>query len=138
MIDFDKLFVYTDGACRGNPGIGAIAVVICDENENIIKKHSEYIGKTTNNQAEYMAILKALEMAAGLANEVVLFSDSENTIKQLKGVNKVRDMKLKPLFEKVKEKERLFETVKYTYVRRENNKRVDKLVNKCLDKKLKS
>jgi ribonuclease HI len=138
MIDFNKLCIHTDGASRGNPGPGAIAVVICDENGNIIKEHSEYIGHTTNNQAEYRALIKALEMTDGITKEIILFSDSDNTVKQLKGINKVRDEKLKPLFEKVKEKERLFEKVTYTHVRRGNNKRADKLVNECLDKKLKS
>lgn len=130
----DVLLIHTDGGSRNNPGPGAIAVVIRDKGGNLIKEYSERIGKTTNNRAEYLAIIRALEMAAKLCRgEVRIFSDSENTVKQLKGTNRVRDVELQRLHGIVKDREKLFEKVTYNHVRREDNKRADWLVNRALD-----
>lgn len=134
-MQYDKLHIHTDGGSRGNPGPGAIAVVIKDENGKTVEEYSEFIGETTNNRAEYSAILKALELAIKFCRkEIMIFSDSENTVKQLQGINKVKDKELLKLFQNVKEKEKYFEKVTYNHIKRENNKRADKLVNETLDK----
>ena len=139
MIKFNKLIIHVDGACRGNPGPGAIGIVIYDNKRKKIKEHSEFIGKTTNNRAEYTALVRVLELAAKLSKgEIKCFSDSENTVKQLNGINKVKDKELMKLFKKVKDLEKMFEKVKYNHVKRENNKRADELANECLDSVLKS
>jgi len=133
-MQYDKLYIHTDGGSRGNPGPGAIAVVIKDENGKTIEEYSRCIGETTNNRAEYSAILKALELADKLCKkEITIFSDSENTVKQLQGINKVKDKELLKLFNITKEKEKSFEKVTYNHVKREDNKRADKLVNEALD-----
>lgn len=134
-MQYDKLYIHTDGGSRGNPGLGAIAVVIKDENGKTVEEYSRCIGETTNNRAEYSAIIKALEFAVKLCKKwVIIFSDSENSVKQLQGINKVKDKELLKLFQNVKEKEKCFESVTYTHVKRDDNKRADKLVNEALDK----
>lgn len=138
MPKYDTLTVYTDGGSRRNPGPGAIAVVIYDDKGNLIKEYSEFIGNTTNNRAEYTALIRALELAVSFCKgEIILFSDSKLVVNQLSWKWKVRNNELKPVFERAKEREKMFEKVSYTHVRRENNKRADELVNECLDKKLK-
>jgi len=80
-----KISIYTDGGSRGNPGNSAIGIIIIDS-KKIIYKHGEYIGKATNNKAEYTALIKALKKASELFHEEVsCFSDSELMIKQLNG-----------------------------------------------------
>jgi ribonuclease HI len=136
MTKHDVLYVYTDGGSRGNPGPGAIAVVICDDSGNMIKEHCECIGETTNNRAEYTAIIKALAIASKISNgEIKFFSDSKLAINQLSGNWKVRDAEINPLFNKVKEEEKPFDKITYSHMHRENEKiqRADELVNNALD-----
>jgi ribonuclease HI len=138
MSKYDKLLIHVDGGCRGNPGPGAIAFVIEDDEGNGVEEHSEFIGETTNNRAEYAAVIAALEMAHQLCKgEVSIFSDSKLVVNQLSGSWKIGDKELKTLFEDAKKSESSFEKVTYTHVRRENNKRADELVNETLDNKLK-
>jgi ribonuclease HI len=129
------LSIYTDAGARGNPGPAAIAVLVFRDGR-LVKQHGEYIGEVTNNQAEYRAIIKALELAHSMgAKELELFTDSELVARQLKGTYKVKDAKLKPLHEKVKALEKGFEKVSYSSVPRGNLRiwLADKLVNKILD-----
>jgi len=138
MQKYDKLYVYTDGGSRGNPGPSAIAIIIFDKDENLIKKHSECIGETTNNRAEYIALIKALELAREIGGkEIFCFSDSENTVKQVLGINKIRDKNLLRFFNILKEKEKVFKKVTYKHEMRTNKKikMADKLVNEVLNKK---
>jgi ribonuclease HI len=132
-----KVYVYTDGGSRGNPGPGAIAVVILDAEKNIIAEHKEFIGETTNNKAEYKAMVKAFEMAVKLkASELVCFSDSQLLVNQLKGEWKVRDDTLKPMFKSIKEMEKSFQKVTFNHIRRCSDrfsKLADELVNESLD-----
>ncbi|NIO23025.1 MAG: reverse transcriptase-like protein [Candidatus Aenigmarchaeota archaeon] len=127
--------IYTDGASRGNPGPGAIAFIIF-KGEKIIRKHSHFIGKTTNNVAEYRALISALERARKLSKEVRLFSDSKLLVKQMKGEYKVKKPHIKELFEKAKTLEGGFEKIEYVHVNRTNPgiKMVDKMVNQVLDR----
>jgi len=135
MEKYETLNVYTDGGSRGNPGPGAIAIVICDESGEVVKEHCECIGRTTNNQAEYSAVIKALELSSRLCKELKLFSDSKLVVNQLSGDWKVRDEDLKPFFARVQELEMSFKKVSYIHIRREKNKRADELVNEALDSK---
>ena len=117
-----KLVIYTDGACRGNPGPASIGIVICKESGTIVKEYKGFIGNATNNIAEYRALIKALELASDFSvTRVECFSDSELMVKQLNGAYRVKNEKLHELFLQVKEKERRFERVTYSHVPRENN-----------------
>ncbi len=129
-----KLLIYTDAGSRGNPGPAAIAILIFQEGK-LLKRHGEYIGPATNNQAEYTAVIKALELAHSQgAKEIKLYSDSELVCRQLKGEYKVKNALLKPLFEKTKALEKGLK-VTYASVSRENPvlKMADRLVNDLLD-----
>lgn len=131
-----KFIIYTDGGARGNPGPAGIGAVILDARKKTVKEISECIGETTNNQAEYKALLRALEEAKKLGStEVDIFMDSELVIKQLKQEYKVRDKDLGQLF--IKAWNLLHGFKKYTlrHVLRHKNKRADELVNEALDKK---
>jgi ribonuclease HI len=132
----NKLIINTDGGSRGNPGPAGIGVVFSDEDGKIIAKFKECIGEATNNIAEYRALILALEKAKDFeANEIECRLDSELVVKQLRGEYKVKDEKLKPLFEKAHELA-FFKPIKYVHVRRELNKEADKLVNDVLDAQL--
>jgi ribonuclease HI len=128
-----KLIINTDGGSRGNPGHAAIGVVFSDENGEIIAKFNQYIGKATNNVAEYSALVHALERAKDFEyEEIECRLDSELVVKQLLGEYKVKDPGMRELYEKV-QKLVFFKPIKYIHVRREQNKLADKLVNECLD-----
>jgi ribonuclease HI len=131
-----KLIIYTDGACRGNPGPAGIGIVICNESGKIIKEDKGFIGNATNNIAEYRALIKALELASDFSvTRVECFSDSELMVRQLNGAYRVKDEKLHELFLLVREKEKLFDRVNYSHVSREKGliKRADKLANLAID-----
>ncbi|HIH25248.1 ribonuclease HI family protein [Candidatus Woesearchaeota archaeon] len=131
-----KVNVYCDGASRGNPGRSSIGVVIYDSDMNIIERYKEFIGKNTNNFAEYSSLIKALKLASKFTdNEVNVFMDSELVVKQLLGKYKVKQVHLKILFDKVKINEKLFSKVNYKNVPRENiyQQEADKLANEALD-----
>ncbi|NCN39463.1 MAG: ribonuclease H [Candidatus Aenigmarchaeota archaeon CG_4_10_14_0_8_um_filter_37_24] len=132
----DELNVYTDGGSRGNPGMSAIGVLICGKDGKILKQHSEFLGRGTNNTAEYTALIKALKIAGKLSGGIInCFSDSQLMVRQLTGMYKVKNYSLKKLFLEVKDLEKKFEEVNYIHVNRENKKItiVDKLVNEMLD-----
>ena len=130
----DKLIIYTDGGSRGNPGPAAIGVVIRD------KGYSEAIGETTNNVAEYKAIIFALKKTKALLGgkkvketELEIRSDSELIVSQLKGKYKIKDEELKTLFIEVWNRKQDFKKVDFTLIPREKNKAADKLVNSELN-----
>lgn len=136
-----KLKVFTDGASRGNPGEAGIGIVVYDESDNIIKKWNEYIGKTTNNQAEYLALIKSLDLIRELKETIQIefiefFADSELMVKQLRLEYKVKDEGLKPLFKKFNT---LINELKIPYkinhIERKLNKEADKLANMGIDNK---
>ena len=132
-----KLIVHTDGGARGNPGPAGIGVYITDESGQTVMEHSRYIGETTNNQAEYTAVIDALEHCKTLgADEVEFFLDSELVVRQLNHQYKVRDAGLAPLFLRVWNLSTGFRAVRFTHVRRESNKEADKLVNLAIDRHL--
>ena len=132
-----KLKVYSDGASRGNSGHAAIAYTILDEDGKVLRKHSRYVGVRTNNQAEYEALISALEAALELKDrEAACHMDSELVVKQLNREYKVRDQKLKPLWWKIQELEKKFQEVTFTHVPRTDRhiQEVDRLANQTLDR----
>ncbi|MFA5333905.1 MAG: ribonuclease HI family protein [Candidatus Nanoarchaeia archaeon] len=131
-----ELFIYTDGGSRGNPGKSAIGIVILGKDEKILLEYKEFIGLGTNNQAEYKAILKSLELAKKFSGKILhLFSDSELVVKQLKGIYKVKNPDLSNLYEKIKILVKDYEKVNYSNVKRSNKyvSLADSLVNRAMD-----
>jgi ribonuclease HI len=125
-----RVVIYSDGASKGNPGDAGIGVVISDTEGNVLREIADYIGKQTNNVAEYSALIRGLEEAADLgATQVDICVDSELLARQLTGVYKVKAPNLKPLFEELVTLLRVFERATVTHVVREYNKRADELAN---------
>lgn len=135
-MSFKKLKIFSDGGARGNPGPAGIGAIIYDIEDNIVAKVSEYIGETTNNQAEYKACLAGIKKASELgAEEAEFFLDSELVVKQLNREYKVKNKDLAPLFVKIFNETLKFRKVTFTHIRRELNKEADKLANEAMDKK---
>ncbi|MFH1412723.1 MAG: ribonuclease HI family protein [bacterium] len=130
-----KLIIHTDGGARGNPGPAGIGVVIEDEKGKIIKTISKYLGKTTNNQAEYQAILYGINEAVKLkSKEADFYLDSELAVKQLNRQYKVKSKNLQPLFVKIYNQTLKFKKVTFKHVGREKNREADKLANDAMDR----
>lgn len=128
-----KLIINTDGGSRGNPGPAAIGVVFSDESGEVVARYKECIGETTNNVAEYSALVLALTKAKDFeATEIECRLDSELVVKQLNGQYKVKDPNMKELYARVQDLI-FFKPVKFVHVRREYNKLADALVNEALD-----
>lgn len=133
----DNLTAYTDGGSRGNPGPAAIGAVIEDENSKIYE-YGEFIGHTTNNEAEYKALILALTKAKALkAKKINCLLDSELVVKHLNHQYRIKEEKIIPLFIKVWNLMLDFEKVTFTHIPREKNKKADALVNKILDNETK-
>ncbi|MBU4257345.1 ribonuclease HI family protein [Candidatus Parcubacteria bacterium] len=135
---YSKLTIYTDGGARNNPGPAGIGAVFYNENKEVIAEISEYIGLATNNQAEYKALLAAIEKAKKLgAEELEFYLDSELVVKQLNREYRVKDKNLAPLFVKIYNATMGFKKVTFKHIPREMNKEADRLVNLAIDKGLK-
>jgi ribonuclease HI len=133
-VDIDKLIIYTDGAARGNPGPAAIGVVLKDDKGNVVGTISRRLSPTTNNQAEYQAIIAGLEKAIGLGVKSVLVkSDSELVVNQINGRFKIKNTALRPLYQKVVQLTGSLKNFSITYIPREQNRQADALANKALD-----
>lgn len=129
-----KLEIYIDGGARGNPGPAGVGVVILDPSGKKIKDISKYIGETTNNIAEYNALLYGLEEALILrADEIKINLDSELVAKQLAGEYRVKDTSIKPLFERAVNMLKSFKNFEINHIDRSKNKEADKLVNKAVN-----
>jgi len=132
------IYTNSDGGARGNPGPGAIGVIV-REDEKILTKYSLKIGRyVTNNIAEYQAIIKALELASRFTQgKLTCFLDSELVVNQLLGKYKVRHPELINLFLKVQKLQENFESIEYVHVSREEKFQVlvDELLNAELDRK---
>ena len=128
-----KLVIYTDGASRGNPGRAAIGAILKDEKGALVATISRGIGKATNNQAEYQAVIAALEKAISMgADSVELNSDSELIVKQIKGQYRVKKESLRPLYENVMQLKSRLDNFRIRHVQRERNWEADKLANAAL------
>ncbi|HET7673737.1 MAG TPA: reverse transcriptase-like protein [Candidatus Saccharimonadales bacterium] len=127
--------LFTDGGSRGNPGPAATGVVILDMEDNVVKKSSTYLGKTTNNQAEYQALSEGLRLAQTLGvEELSVYMDSELIVKQINGIYKIKNADLKPHYDDVLVLADKFRKISFTHVPRAMNKLADEMVNECLDK----
>ncbi len=136
-----KISIHTDGGARGNPGPAAIGVVIQGAPWPKAKCYGNYIGETTNNVAEYQAVIFGLKKAARLLGKneakktnVEIHTDSELIARQMMREYKVKMPHLKPLFLKASELLKNFASVAFIIIRREKNKEADALVNEALDK----
>lgn len=133
------IYTNSDGGARGNPGPGAIGIVIRNNNE-ILTKYSQFIGRNaTNNIAEYEALIKALEIASKFTKEeVTCILDSELIVNQLLGKYKVRNTKLLELFLKVQKLQENFKKIKYQHVSRMDKYQqiADEILNEELDKEV--
>jgi len=126
--------LFADGGSRGNPGPSALGYVILSMNDQIVVKKGEYLGITTNNQAEYQALKTGLEEAARMRAEIVhVYMDSLLVINQMLGVFKVKNRDLWPIHAAVKDIAAGFKKVTYTHVPRNMNKIADAAVNEALD-----
>jgi ribonuclease HI len=135
MPELPALTIHTDGASRGNPGDAAFAFVITGEGRPTVEE-AGLLGRVTNNQAEYAALIKALERAVAVApgHPVVVHSDSELMVKQMRGEYKVKSEDLRDLYEQARRLVARFPAgVSFRHVRREQNKRADELCNLALD-----
>ena len=121
---------HVDGAARGNPGPAGVGVVIEDAEGQVVKEIAEPLGRTTNNVAEYTAMIRALEEARALGcSRLAVFTDSELMAHQLNGKYAVKAAHLIPLYQRARLLLKQFDAATVTHVRRELNKRADALSN---------
>lgn len=126
-----RLKIFFDGSSHGNPGPSGIGVIILDETGRVLDKLEEYAGIRTNNEAEYLALIKALEKALELgAGDVELYSDSELLVKQINGEYSVKSENLRNLHRKAVELMGKL-NARLTHVKREKNREANKLANKA-------
>jgi ribonuclease HI len=124
-----------DGAARGNPGPAAFAYVIRHDGETVLEENG-LLGETTNNIAEYTALVEALTKAHELkASELLIRSDSELLVKQMNGQYRVKNEGLLPLYKQASQLARQFKSVSYSHVPREENREADRLCNEALNGK---
>lgn len=128
-----KLFLFTDGASRGNPGPAAAGVVLKGEKGKVLIERGQFLGRMTNNEAEYRALLLGLELAKDLRPEtLVCFLDSELVVSQINGLWRVKKSHLRELLFKVRQVERHYPKVLYKLIPREENADADTLANEAL------
>jgi len=132
--------IYTDGGARGNPGPAGIGAIFMNVDGAIIKKYSEFIGKSTNNRAEYRAVIFALKKVKVLFGKqktkqlgLEFYLDSELVVKQMRGEYRIKEKDLQPLFCDVWNLKIDFGAVEFFSIAREQNKEADKLVNEAID-----
>ncbi|MBU1046061.1 ribonuclease HI family protein [Patescibacteria group bacterium] len=135
-----KIIVFTDGASRGNPGPASLGVIIADSRGAAQKEYSETIGKATNNEAEYQAVIFALKKIKALVGkakiknaEVLIKSDSELMVSQLSGKYKIKEPNIQKLFIQVWNLKIDYKKVDFQLIPREQNALADKLANQALD-----
>lgn len=129
----DEIHIYTDGGSRGNPGPSASGVVISTSSGEVLESFGKYLGVTTNNQAECLALKFALEAAAKYEpKRIKCFMDSMLVCMQAQGKWKIKNEDLKPIYEDIKKLAQEY-SVSYEHVYRANNKAADAEVNKAID-----
>lgn len=138
-----KFIIHTDGGSRGNPGEAAIGAVIEEVGGGLKKEYGEYIGRATNNEAEYQAVIFALKKLKQLVGKetvseakIEVLLDSELLERQINGFFKVEDANIQPLFLQLWNLKIDFSDIKFKHIPREKNKEADRMVNAALDKEL--
>lgn len=130
----DAVVIYSDGGSRGNPGPSAAGYIILDSRQEVIAEGGEYLGITTNNQAEYQGVRLGLEKAKELGYKKVDFKlDSMLVVNQMKGYYKIKNRELWPINERIRMLMTEFDRVTFTHVNRQFNQLADGMVNKTLD-----
>lgn len=130
----EKYKLFTDGGSRGNPGPAAAGVVCYSSTDEVVFAKGKYLGVTTNNEAEYKALVLGLEVCLEKKlTSVEVYMDSELVVKQVLGLYKVKNENLQTFHKKVLELKKQFTLLTFTHVRREKNKMADSLVNQTLD-----
>jgi len=133
----DRLILYIDGASRGNPGRAGAGIWITNREREKISEVSRYLGHKTNNEAEYWALLLGLREAKRLGGEALqIFTDSELVARQIKGVYRVKDLKLKALHKTVIENLKTFSSFEIGSIPREENKEADRLANQAIQRRI--
>ena len=133
LTDTDCIEIYIDGAARGNPGESGIGVLI-KETDNIIREITRYLGTKTNNQAEYTALITALESADDFKNKnIKIFTDSLLVANQINGLWKVKHPEIIPLNKKAKTLFQNFKQISIQHIPREQNSEADRLANLAID-----
>jgi ribonuclease HI len=138
MVLKKQLFIFTDGGSRNNPGPAAIGFVVKDNKKQVLAKEGKYIGRATNNVAEYTAVIEALKWIINnlkfKVDNLQFFLDSQLVVNQLNGLYKVKNGNLRNLIVEVRLLERKVGVdINYQYISREKNKEADTLVNQSLD-----
>ncbi len=133
----EAVVINCDGASRGNPGLSSSGFVFIDmHTQNVIVEGGEFLGITTNNQAEYRAVLLALEVAYELEVKEIFFKlDSLLVVNQMNGLWKIKNKDLWPINKLISDYRSLFKKVEFVHVRREFNKLADAMANKVLDER---
>jgi ribonuclease HI len=123
-----------DGGSRGNPGPAAYGVIIRDGRGEIVAKLKKYIGRMTNNVAEYYGLIAAMDFADSHGIRAIrIESDSELLVKQMRGQYKVKSEDLRPLFERAQKMSKAFDSLRIEHVYREQNREADALANEALE-----
>jgi len=123
-----------DGGSRGNPGPAAYGVLIRDANGGVVAKLKKYIGRFTNNVAEYYGLIAAMDYAQSHGVRAIrIESDSELLVKQMRGQYKVKSADLQPLYERAQKMSKAFDSFRIDHVYREQNREADALANEALD-----
>lgn len=133
-----KVFIYTDGASRGNPGPCSLGLQVLSTDKKIIYEEASFLeSKNTNNFAEYKGVIRAFELAVqNKVEDLVLFSDSQFLIYQLQKKYKVKTPSIKKLFQECQELLKHIPKVRFEHIPREQNKSADALANRALDEAL--
>jgi len=131
--------IFIDGASRGNPGPSGIGIVFCDDKKNVVKKIFKFIGNTTNNIAEYTAMIYGLQEALmDRYEKITMKSDSELMTRQLRGEYKVKNENLRPYYEQFLHLSRGFSKIEVVSIERRDNSLADRLANKAVDSRIDS
>jgi ribonuclease HI len=132
-----RVRLYSDGAARGNPGLAGAGAVLVEPSGQVVDRLGKFLGKQTNNYAEYMGLLLGLRRARELSvREVEVFADSELMLRQLGGRYQVKSTSLRPLYEEALTLLNDFERVKLVHVPREMNRAADEMSNRAIDERL--
>ena len=134
-----RLVLHTDGGSRGNPGPAGYGIVLTDGCGSVLAEQGEYIGRATNNVAEYHGLIAGLKLARKLgAADVAVRMDSELIVRQINGRYKVRSARLLPLYEKASSLLEAFNSWTLRHVPREQNSRADALANQAIERRQKT
>jgi ribonuclease HI len=132
----ERVKIYIDGCCKGNPGPSAVGIVIVDDEDNILREIGKHIEEGTNQEAEYRALIEAFEILPDICTlDIIIHSDSQLVIKQMNRQYRIHKKHLLKPYEKARQKKNIFRKVEYYHVPRNNKwiKKADKLASNALN-----